>query len=125
MTVAPGIEDFTIYQGADFDQYLLWKDSDGNVVDVSGYTARMQIRRHITSADPELELTTSDGRITLAHVVGPPEYNILLHISATDTAALEATASSHRWFYDLELVNGSNVRRLLQGRVNVSLEVTR
>ena len=111
-----------IDQGAYWSQVIEWQDANSAPINLTGYTARMQIRRKVTSADSLLELTTTNGRITLGGVLG----TITLAIAAADTAALPATPSDRRWYYDLELVPaGGNVVRLLQGRVVVSPEVTR
>jgi hypothetical protein len=111
-----------IDQGAYWSQEILWEDSNGDPVNLTGYTARMQIRKRVTDASAVIELTTTNGRITLGGAAG----TILLTIAAADTAALPATPTDKRWFYDLELVPaGGQVVRLLQGRVLVSPEVTR
>jgi hypothetical protein len=126
MTVIPGTLDFTCYQGAEFREALNWTDADGNQIDLTGYTARMQVRKSVTAEAVELELTTANGRIVLAPVVGPPPYNILLVVAASVTAALEATPFDRKWRYDLELVPaGGQVRRTLKGKFVVDLEVTR
>lgn len=87
-------------------------------VDLTGCTARMQIRPSINSSTVLLELTTVNGRITLGGLTG----SIRLNLSAAETAAINWDAA----FYDLELVfpNGF-VKRLLQGKVTISKEVTR
>lgn len=119
-------QNLDVDQGADFDQEILWKDSTGAVVDVTGYTARMQVRAELSDSTVQIELTTSNSRITLAHVVGPPEYNIKLHISAADTAALAINNEKASWHYDLELISGGGVvKRLLEGKFTVHPEVTR
>lgn len=118
-----------IDQGAYWAQQLYWTDENDDPVVLTGYTARMQIRKRVTSTEDLLELTTTNGRITLHTGVlpgGTSPYNILLSISAADTASLPATPQDHRWYYDLELVPaGGQVVRLMQGRVVVSPEVTR
>lgn len=126
MTVVPGSLDFACYQGAEFREALNWTDSDGNQIDLTGYTARMQVRKTVDSEDVLLELTTANGRIDLTPVVGPPEYNVLLVVEAADTAALQATPFDRKWRYDLELVPaGGEVVRMLKGKFVVDLEVTR
>jgi len=47
----------TIEQGATTDLLLEYKDSNGNPVDLSGYTARMQIRPTIDSSTTHLSIT--------------------------------------------------------------------
>ena len=109
--------DILIEQGATFSQVITYKES-GGAVDLTGYTARMQVRSTLESAEALIELTTANGRIALGGAAG----TITLTISATDTAALTAG----RGVYDLELVSGSGiVTRLLQGVCPISRNVTR
>lgn len=85
--------------------------------DLSGYTARMQIRA--TQADDDVihELTTLNGGISLS-----ADGQIALLITDTDTAAFDFTNA----VYDLELIDGSGVvTTILEGKVTLSREVTR
>jgi hypothetical protein len=84
---------------------------------LTGYTARMQARATVAASSTILSLTTENGGITL----GGTDGTITLFMSATTTAAL--TAGEH--YYDLEIVNGAVVERVLQGRFEVDPEVTR
>jgi hypothetical protein len=109
--------DILIEQGATYSQVITYKDN-GVAVNLTGYTARMQVRATLESASTLVELTTANGRIALGGTAG----TISLTISATDTAAL----TSGRGVYDLELVSGSGiVTRLLQGVCTISRNVTR
>lgn len=109
--------DLCIPQGASFSRVIRWK-ADGANVNLSGFSARMQIRPTAASATTTLSLTTENGRIALGGTAG----TITLTISATDTAAITAG----RYVYDLELASaGGIVTRLLQGIVTVSANVTR
>lgn len=127
MSADPASVDLTIYQGAYWSKSILWEDSNDVPIPLAGYTARMQIRKKIQSDTVIALLATSevvvrDGDIT----IGPSDGVILLELDAAATAALPATPSDHRWFYDLEMVPaGGQVRRLMMGRITVSLEVTR
>jgi hypothetical protein len=109
--------DILIEQGATYSQSITYKDN-GVAVNLTGYTARMQVRATLEAASTLVELTTANGRIALGGAAG----TITLTISATDTAAL----TSGRGVYDLELVSGSGiVTRLLQGVATISRNVTR
>jgi hypothetical protein len=92
--------DILIEQGATFSQIVTYKES-GVAVNLTGYTARMQVRSHAGIGRSFIELTTANGRIALGGSAG----TITLTISATDTAALTAG----RGVYDLELVSGSGI----------------
>lgn len=109
--------DLCIPAGATFSRVIRYK-ADGANVNLTGYTARMQIRPTAASATTTLSLTTENTRIALGGAAG----TITLTISATDTASIAAG----RYVYDLELVSaGGIVTRLLQGVVTVSANVTR
>jgi len=108
----------TINQGATFELTVTWKDSAGTAINLTDYSARMQVRETYSSTSSVLSLTDGSG-ITLGGSAG----TIAIVISATTTAALTAPFSG---VYDLELVSaGGVVTRLLQGAATVSPEVTR
>jgi len=88
-------------------------------VDLTGYTARMQIRSDIDSATVLKELTTENGGIALGGIAGTIEF----YISATDTAAFDFTTA----VYDLELIAPitGDVKNLFGGMVILHKEVTR
>lgn len=108
----------TIYQGATFRRRLRWMDAARQPIDLTGCTARMQIREEVDATAVLLGLTTENARIALGGAAG----TIDLTIAATDTAALTWPAG----VWDLEIVHpGGAVTRLAQGSVVVSPEVTR
>lgn len=110
--------DITINQGATFELTVTWKDSTGAAINLTGYSARMQVRETYSSSSTIVSLTNGSG-ITLGGAAG----TIAILISATTTAALTAPFSG---VYDLELVSaGGVVTRLLQGAATVTPEVTR
>lgn len=109
--------DIEIEQGANFILSLVWNQSNGSPVDLTNYTARMQVRKSKGSATAELDISTSDY-ITLGDALGTIDINV----PAAVTAALNFTSG----VYDLELVAGNgNVYRFLEGCVELSKEVTR
>src|SRR5690606_37331628 len=108
--LAAGEWDLYIEQGATFLQRFTVDDDPAFTWD--GWTARSQIRSEASAAgDLLLDLTeylTVDG----------PEIRIQIPASVTETLTRNG-----RW--DLEVVNGSTVVRLLNGRAIISPEVTR
>lgn len=116
---APGKLDLTLYQGATFDYELSWSAA-GSAVDLTGYSARMQVRASHSSSGVVIELTSGSGIM-----LGGTDGTIGLSISATDSAALGFT-SSRQFIYDLELESDSGVvTRLVEGRFFIDPEVTR
>lgn len=104
-----------VEQGATFSKTLVWKDKNKRAINLTGYTARMQIRKTVGDATVIYELTTANGRITF-----PAAGTIKLNIPAAVTSTLQSGV------YDLEMIapNG-DVLRLIEGKVTVSPEVTR
>ena len=116
------IYDIAIDQGATFPLSVSVKSvaADGakTPVDLTGYTARMQIRRMVDDEDVLASLTTENGRISIDEENG----KVTLNIPDATTAGFTFT----RAVYDLEIVApGGTVQRILRGAVRVSPEVTR
>lgn len=109
----------TIEQGATFNPVLTWKDQAGALINLTGYSARMQIRPTVDDAGiPFVDATDLNGKLVLGGVAG----TITLNIPATDTAALVFSEA----VYDLEVEDASGVvTRLLKGDVYLSPEVTK
>lgn len=102
MALAPR-HTFKIEQGTTFETVLYWRqpvrdlvtgdvlfDDLGNVligppVDLTGYTARMHIRKTIRDADPMLALTTSNGGITIS----TPAVTMHDYVRAASTTLLD------------------------------------
>lgn len=120
--------DLAIDAGSTFTFRLTWwTDAERtSAVDLTGYTARMQVRAasDVSPSPPGTPLVdlTSGAGITLGGVAG----TIVVVIPAATTAALTpADELAEAYRYDLEVVNGSVVTRLVEGFVSVSPEVTR
>lgn len=115
---APTAYELTIFKGATFRQSLVWQDSDGVPVDLTGYSARMQVRKTINTEAVVVELSTFNGSILLQSATGAIE----MHLSAAQTSVLIGKTG----VYDLEMESADGtVTRLLYGDVTLSPEVTR
>lgn len=119
MATKPFKQNITIIQGATLDLLVTWRAGDPPAaVNLTGCTARMQIREKITSDTALVSLTTENGGIVLGGTAG----TIRRFMSAEDTAELDWKTG----VYDLEIeFADGTVRRLLAGSVVVSPEVTR
>jgi hypothetical protein len=114
----PGAYNITVFQGTTFSRVFTWKDSDDAPIDLTGYTARLQVRASAQSEDVLLELTSEDDEITLGDEAG----TITLTMDPDATDALDFD----RAYYDLELESsGGQVTRLLQGAFRIADQVTR
>jgi len=108
--------DFTIKQGETFNKVITWKDNAGTPVDLSNWAARMHLKIRLGEDETIiLALTTENSRITLGS-----DGTVALFIEASVTLQLENVL----YHYTLELVNGDNVKRLLQGRIDIDPVVT-
>jgi len=106
-----------VYRGETLQRVFTYKDADGVAVDLTGYSASMQVRKSLTDG-VALELSTVNSRITLGGAAG----TVTLLVSATDTATIDVG----QYFYDLELTSGSSVvTRLIEGRLQVKEAYTR
>lgn len=108
-----------IIQGATFRRLLVWLAPDKiTPIDLSGCTARMQVRSEVESPTVLLELTTENGGI----VIDGPAGKLILHLPPAATTAI----SWESGVWDLEVVHpNGDVTRLAQGSISVSPEVTR
>jgi hypothetical protein len=113
--ISPGKYNITAYQGATYDLNLNWKIG-GTAVNLTGYTAAMQVRESYNSPTTILSLTSGSG-ITLGGTAGT--------IAIAVSAATMGSAIPGNYVYDLELTQASQVTRLLQGSFNISAEVTK
>ena len=113
--MTPGRLNFTCPQGSTFTRTMTYKIA-GIPVDLTGYSARMQIRPFHYSEDILVNLTNGSG-ITLGASAG----TITVLIDPSSTVNIPAGD----YVYDLELVTGSNVYRLVEGKFIVTPEVTR
>jgi len=107
-----------IDQGATLRDSFTYKDSDGVAINLTGYSARSQIRASPSAPTAILSTSTQAGTIVITAATG----TIAFAVSATTTAAL--TPGNYVW--DLELVDaGGIVTRLVGGTCTVTPEVTR
>lgn len=101
-------------QGTDFSTTITVKNDDGIVIDLAGYTAAAQLRKHYTS-ETAVDFTTA---------FESPRSAGLLTISLTRTQT--ANLESGRYVYDVEVTDSANTRsRLVEGILTVSPQVTR
>jgi hypothetical protein len=107
-----------IEKGATYRNTLYWKDSLNVAINLTGCTAKLQVRDTIDTVIPSLELSTLNGGIIITPLTG----KIDLYIASNITTLLVGTGG----VYDLEiyLANG-DITRLIEGKVVYKAEVTR
>jgi hypothetical protein len=112
----PGKYSITCPQGSTFSQQIIYSIDD-TPVDLTTYTARMQVREKYSSKNIEVSLTTENGGISLGGELGT--INILINADVTKEFVAK------EYVYDLELISSSTVTRLIEGKFIVTPEVTR
>jgi len=126
--MAAGKYSFIIEQGATTDFEIIWKDAEGSRSDLTGYHARMQIRSDYGAnstlyASLSSSLDSDGTGLNLSGSLGNNPLSsgsIGIFISAASSSAFNFNEAK----YDLEVVSGSYVTRLLEGRIKLSKEVT-
>jgi hypothetical protein len=99
-----------IDQGSTFASSIELLDQNDEGLDVSGFTARGQLRKHYTSTN------------SVSFSTGLANGTLVISLTANQTANIV----SGRYVYDIELVDGTGtVTRILEGIVTVTPEVTR
>ena len=107
------VSNFYIDQGADFSTTLYLTDSNGDILNLTGYTALAQIRKTYGS-------TTIAGTFTTVLTADSGQ----LALSLTDVVT--AAMGSGRYVYDVLLTDGSGDKtRVLEGQAILTPGVSR
>jgi hypothetical protein len=116
--MAAGYHHFIIEQGATFKHTLTLKDSSDALINLTGYSAEMDLRKNQDDSNEVATLTVANNRITLGGSAG----TIVLEISASDTSALLVGDG----VYDIDLTDSNGkVDRILEGTYSVRGNVSR
>lgn len=132
--MAAGRYSFTIEQGTTVEFELQYKDSDGNPIDLTGFSGKLQIRPDFADNTSNVYLTlssslNSDGTgLNFNGLDGtkPLQSGSIGVVIASCTSSLLDFDEAR---YDLEIYSGSGdcpyTVRILEGKVRLSKEVTR
>jgi len=129
--MAAGIYSFTIEQGTTVDFELQYTDVNNLPIDLTKYHGRMQIKSGFANDKPVTYASLSSSLYpdgtglnfsgSLSNGLKPPTSgSIGVYISAVSSSAFIFPKAK----YDLELVSGSTVTRILEGVITLSKEVT-
>ena len=130
-------------KGTTFKFHALYKSATGGAIDLDGQTARMQVRR--SPDDTQLVLNITGSGVTNGGSTG--EFSAGAGVGGTGGITLngsnsgaagttggiyiefDAVSSSNvptgRLFYDLELVDGEEVTRIIEGRFEARANITK
>ena len=109
------IANLRVERGSTFTSDVTVKDSEGNVFDLSGYSATASLAKGYDNSFYD--------RTSFTCTIATPSTGVItLELSADQTNALE----SGRYVYDLEILRASDstITRVIEGIVTVSPSVT-
>ena len=119
--MAAGKYNIEMEQGATFTRDIIWKDSNGVAINITGYSIKMQAREDYDSVTPVISLGTVSP-LTGITIIDAAAGRFRITITAILTAALTFTKA----VYDLEMISGAGVvTRLLEGEITLLKEVTK
>jgi hypothetical protein len=110
------------YQGDDWDDYIQILDN-GNPRDLTGYSARMDVRTAYGASGPSVvTLSTTNGRLALrANQTTTGKGYIDMVVANSVTSACPAGS----YVFDLEIVNGAGkVKKYIRGSFIIVAEST-
>jgi len=113
-----GILNININQGTDFPLGITWEDTAAGPIDITDYTAKMQVKKQANMCSEALISLddTNGGGIVLGGVAGTIDISITADVNIL-------TAGSYH--YDLELTEpGGSKFKLIRGTFNVISGVT-
>jgi len=114
--MAAAIYDINLEQGVPLSKTIYLQNPDDSIKDLTGFTAKMQLRQYVTHSDVLLELSTTNSKIN----INVPSGSVTMAFSEADTRSLTFTNMD----YDLFLYNGSNTFKALSGKVYLKESVT-
>lgn len=113
--------DLEINQGATLSKVITVKTNADALMNLTSYTARLQVRPSLCSPILTYEMTTTNSRIVNGGALG----TLTLTLTATETAAMTNFFTGNE-VYDLEIVSsGGTVTRIMEGKFLLKKEVTR
>lgn len=113
--------DLAIDKGSTFEKEITWSTVTNNVstpVNLTGMSIRAMFREEMDSPSPFLTLTTENGGAVISDAL-LGKFKLLVP-AATSSAIIPISG-----VWDVELVSGVTVVRLLEGKVKLKPEVTR
>jgi hypothetical protein len=116
----PAHIDLDVYKGSTFVKIIQWKTGDPALaVNLTGCTARMQIRKAVNDTTVLDTLTTENGKIII-HEPLNGKFKILIPANVSTAYAFTSAV------YDLEVIfTDLTVTRVIEGCLTAVPEVTR
>ena len=108
--------DLCLYRSDNFNHQIIWQDAAGDPIDLTDYTAKMQVRKNIGNTTVLMTATDSNG-ILLGGTAGTVDIQL---------SPAQTNISNQDNVYDLEVTSpAAVVTTLIQGLFVVIQDVTR
>jgi hypothetical protein len=105
-----------LHQGKTLSFTIVW--GGATPIDVTGFGAKMEIRKTHSTASAHASFTTGNSRVT----IGTTDGQITFTMSAADSANL----TPGRYVYDIEVTDGSSVVHMVaRGYCDIIAEATK
>lgn len=119
MTASPARINFKLYPYATFEEVVTLQDSLGDPLNITGKTARVEMRRENPSEDPVFTLTTENDGIVLGGALGTVNF----YLSADETGTPVFDPDGEMLYYDVLLSDPAEdpdlVERVISGFIYV------
>jgi len=112
-----GIYDITITQGETWSVTMTFTNDDGSIIDLSGYTIKMQIRKDYNDTIYQ-ELNSSDNTIDISQAQNGI---VIFNLTSTQTGAYDFDVG----VYDIKFTASDNtVKYYVKGVVKINRSIT-
>lgn len=123
----PEVINWQFQAGATWQMNFTWRDSSGNPIDLTGYTAALMMRTSYQAVTPTVDISSvpnAEGQITIPT---PLTGEVFPEVFDTHTATIVVPDFAPvRLVYDIELTSaGGIVYPIMRGEVYVGPEATR
>jgi hypothetical protein len=137
--MSAGKYSFTIEQGSTLNFEIQYKDAVGNPIDLTGYSAFMQIRSGYSGSNCSVTYLSFPSLSGSQYSNGFPSGSSFLSMSGSNLStpptsgsigiyagwlATQGLTFTDSAVYDLEITTGSIKTRILEGQVNLDPQVT-
>jgi len=116
------IVNITVDQGATSSWDFILTDENTDPINISGYTAHLQVRRDYDTTATIIDASTTNGKIVITGAQG----KIDVELDPDDTKDIRFQGATLEGVYDVEITSGTGViTRVAEGTFTIRREVTR
>jgi hypothetical protein len=122
--MAAGKFDITIEQGATYSLPLTFTNSDGTIIDVSGWTFTGQVKANYSSLAPLASFTFTKDNTILNQVIATMSATVTSTLSINNTTMYNVKSTPACYDIKALLPDAVTVKRVIEGDAFISPAVT-